>query len=66
MKFKTIIAIVFAILVVVFSLQNSAITPVEFLFWELNMSRVLVILGSFAIGVVVGILVSLKRPKLPK
>lgn len=66
MKFKTIMAIVFAIIVVLFSLQNSAVTQVEFLFWELSMSRVLVILGSFAIGVLVGILVSLKRPKLPK
>ena len=66
MKFKTIMAIVFAIIVVLFSLQNSAITQVEFLFWELSMSRVLVILGSFAIGVLVGILVSVKRPKLPK
>jgi len=64
MKFKTIMAIVFAILVVVFSLQNAEVTQVEFFFWELSMSRVLVILGSFAIGVLVGILVSLKRPKL--
>ncbi len=66
MKFKTIMAIVFAILVVVFSLQNSAVTQVEFFFWELSMSRVLVILGSFAIGVLVGILVSLKLPKSSK
>lgn len=65
MKFKTIMAIIFAIIVVIFSLQNAAVTQVEFLFWELSMSRVLVILGSFAIGVLVGILVSLKRPKLP-
>ncbi|NNJ88320.1 MAG: LapA family protein [Eudoraea sp.] len=56
-------AIVFAIIVVIFSLQNSEITQVVFLFWELSMSRVLVILGSFAIGVLVGILVSLKLPK---
>lgn len=66
MKFKTIMAIVFAILVVVFSLQNAAVTQVEFFFWELSMSRVLVILGSFAIGVLVGILVSLKIPKSSK
>jgi uncharacterized integral membrane protein len=65
MKFKTIMAIIFAIIVVIFSLQNAAVTQVKFLFWELSMSRVLVILGSFAIGVLVGILVSLKRPKLP-
>lgn len=63
MKFKTIFAIVFAILVVIFSLQNAEVTEVNFLFWKMSMSRVLVILGSFAIGVLVGILVSLKRPK---
>ncbi len=66
MKFKTIMAIIFAIIVVIFSLQNAAVTQVKFLFWELSMSRVLVILGSFAIGVLVGILVSLKRPRHTK
>jgi uncharacterized integral membrane protein len=66
MKFKTIMAIVFAIIVVIFSLQNAAVTQVKFLIWELSMSRVLIILGSFAIGVLVGILVSLKLPKPPK
>lgn len=66
MKIKTIMAIVFAVLVVIFSLQNAEVTVVNFLLWKLSMSRVLIILGSFAIGVIVGILVSLKRPKLPK
>ncbi len=66
MKFKTIMAIVFAVLVVIFSLQNAEVTEVDFLIWNISMSKVLIILGSFAIGVLVGILVSLKRPKLPK
>ena len=61
MKLKTIIAIIFAALVVVFSLQNAEVTDVEFLFWKLSISRVLIILGSFGIGVLVGILVSMKR-----
>lgn len=65
MKFKTILAILFAAIVVVFSLQNAAVTEVKFLIWKLSMSRVLIILGSFGLGVVVGILVSMKRKLLP-
>lgn len=61
MKFKTILAILFATIVVVFSLQNSEMTDVKFFMWKLSMSRVLLILGSFGIGVLVGILVSMKR-----
>lgn len=60
MKFKTILAVLSATLVLVFSLQNAMVTDVEFLFWKLSVSRVLIILGSFAFGVVVGFLVSMK------
>lgn len=66
MKLKTILAIVFATIIVVFSLQNSDMTEVEFLFWKLTTSRVLIILGSFSIGVIVGILVSMKRSLIRK
>jgi len=61
MKFKTILAILFAGVIVVFSLQNAEVTDVKFLFWKLSMSRVLIILGSFGVGVAVGILVSMKK-----
>ena len=61
MKFKTILAIVFAGVIVVFSLQNSDMTEVKFLFWKLSLSRVLIILGSFGVGVLVGILVSMRN-----
>ncbi|MGB5667805.1 MAG: LapA family protein [Maribacter sp.] len=61
MKFKTILAIIFAALIVVFSLQNSEVTDVNFFIWKISMSRVLVILGSFGLGVIVGILVSMKK-----
>jgi uncharacterized integral membrane protein len=63
MKFKTVMALIFAGLVVVFSLQNSAVTDIDFLIWKLSMSKVLVILGSFSIGVLVGLLVSIKKKK---
>ncbi len=61
MKFKTIVALVFITLIVIFSVQNIEVTDVIFLFWKLTISRVLVILGSFTIGIVVGILISMKK-----
>ncbi|MEY8021809.1 lipopolysaccharide assembly protein LapA domain-containing protein [Muriicola sp. SD30] len=61
MRFKTLIAIVFVTLIVIFSVQNSEVTNVNFLFWKLSMSRVLIVLGSFGIGILVGILVSITK-----
>lgn len=66
MKFKTVLALLFAAIIVIFSLQNAEITDVEFLFWKLSISRVLIILGSFAVGVIVGILVSIKKRTFSK
>lgn len=61
MKFKTIIVLLFIGLIVIFSLQNAEVIDVKFFLWKISMSRVLIILGSFAIGVLVGILLSMKR-----
>lgn len=66
MKFKTILALIFATIIVIFSLQNAEVTEVKFLVWKLSMSRVLIIMGSFAIGVLVGLLVSMKKRLIPK
>ena len=61
MKTKTVLALLFISLIIIFSLQNAEITDVKFLFWKLSVSRILVILGSFIIGILVGILVSIKK-----
>lgn len=61
MRFKTVMAILFAAVIIIFSLQNAEVTDVDFLFWKISMSKVLIILGSFGIGVLVGILVSIKK-----
>lgn len=61
MKFKTFIALLFIAVVVIFSLQNAEVTDVKFLTWKLSVSRVLIILGCFVLGVLVGILVSMKK-----
>lgn len=64
MKLKTALAIVFASLVIIFSLQNAEVTDVKFLFWKLSISRVLIILGSFVVGVLVGVLISMKKKRI--
>ena len=61
MKNKYITAIIAGSLIVVFSLQNTEITDVKFLFWKISISRVLIILGSFTIGILVGYLISRKK-----
>lgn len=43
------------ILVVLFTLQNTETVPISFLIWEFRISRVLMILLVFVIGVLVGI-----------
>jgi uncharacterized integral membrane protein len=43
------------ILVVLFTLQNTETVPISFLLWEFRISRVLMILMIFVIGVLVGI-----------
>lgn len=61
MKFRTIVGIIFAAIIVIFSLQNAEVIDVKFFVWKLSISRVLVILGSFGIGVLVGVLLSIKK-----
>jgi len=61
MKFRTFVSLFFVVIIVVFSLQNSEVIDVKFFIWKLSISRVLVILGSFVIGIVVGILMSMKK-----
>ncbi len=62
MSLKTVAAFFFAILIVIFSIQNSETTTVNVLFWEISMSRVLIILGSFGIGILVGLLAFIRNP----
>ena len=61
MKFRTLVGLFFAAIIVVFSLQNAEVIDVKFFFWKISISRVLVILGSFGIGLLVGILLSIKK-----
>lgn len=63
MRFKMVIAIVLAVLLVVFSLQNIEQVAVKFLTFKGEVPTVLLIIGTFAMGVIVGILASLRPNK---
>jgi len=52
-----IVALVIAIVAVIFALQNTMIITISFLAWEVPGSLSLVLLITLAIGVVIGLLV---------
>jgi uncharacterized integral membrane protein len=58
---KTIIFVILSVLILVFVIQNTQVVETRFLVWTISMSRSLLLLGTFIIGVIAGWLV--KRPK---
>lgn len=61
MKFKIISLSIIAILIATISIQNAEVVAIKFFTWEYQISRILLILISFAVGVLTGILVSIRR-----
>ncbi|MFL0353878.1 lipopolysaccharide assembly protein LapA domain-containing protein [Xanthomarina sp. GH4-25] len=61
MNFKTIIAIILILLIVTFTIQNTEVVTIKFLAFDISMSRVLVILGCFLLGLLSGVLLSYRR-----
>lgn len=51
--FLMAVALVFAIIVSIFAIQNSTVVPVQFFTWRFEASLVVVILGSALAGAVV-------------
>lgn len=58
---KFIISLILLVIVVLFVLQNTQVVEVQLLFWTVSMSRALMLLGTFLIGIIAGLL--LRRPK---
>ena len=54
-----IAALTIAILTVIFALQNTIPVLVTFMFWEVEGSLALVLMLTFALGVLVGLMVSI-------
>lgn len=64
-KFKLALSVVLIGLVMVFTLQNTAVVEVHFLLWTLSMSLVLLIFGLLVVGMLLGwLLCSLSRRHL--
>jgi putative membrane protein len=58
---KTIIFLILVALIVLFVLQNTQVVEARFLLWKVSMSRSLLLLGTFLIGIIAGWL--LRRPR---
>jgi uncharacterized integral membrane protein len=55
MRYVTVaLAICALVAIVIFSLQNLAAVDVSFLFWSASISKVLVIIGSYLLGMLSG------------
>jgi len=61
MDWKFVLALVFALIVAIFALQNAGAVDISFLTMELSISQALVILISAAFGALVVLLLSLIR-----
>ena len=57
--FVLIIVLLFAVMAVIFAVQNVEVVPISFLFWETGGSLALVLLLALVTGVVIGLLVTL-------
>lgn len=66
--------VVLVFLATIFVLQNTEVVEITFLFWRLELSRVILLLGAIALGAITGVLVGWelfgkrkkKEPQLPK
>jgi uncharacterized integral membrane protein len=66
MTLKGIIFVVGSLLLATFVVQNAQVVEVRFLFWHTEASRALVLVGTFAFGLIAGWLTGWLRKKEPK
>lgn len=53
-----LLILLIVILVVIFALQNAAVVPISYLFWDLEGSLALILLLALVIGAIIGLLVA--------
>ena len=63
MNWKLILVLILFILAVIFTIQNYEVVEINFLFWSFNMSRAIIIFSSILIGLVIGMVISLKKKR---
>lgn len=67
MKSKIVIIIVLAVLLIIFVLQNTEVVTIKFWFWDMSIPRALLLFVTFAIGLIIGLMVpSTRKSKEPE
>lgn len=57
MRMLIILAVVLALLVTIFAVQNIAPTAIQFLFWNVTGSLALILMVTFSVGILIGLLI---------
>ncbi len=60
-KFKTIVAILILLTIIIFTFQNIETVSISFLFWNVEVSRALLMLFCFLSGILVASLISFSK-----
>lgn len=61
MKLKIVVIIFLAVLLIIFVLQNTEVVPVKFWFWAISIPRALLLFVTFAVGLIIGLMVPTTR-----
>lgn len=61
MKPGTIITIILAVLIIIFTIQNTGPVTVRLYFWQLEIPGALLILICICIGIIIGVLIPGKK-----
>ena len=61
MKSKIVVIVVLAVLLIIFVLQNAEIVVVKFWFWDLSLPRALLLFVTFAVGLIIGLMIPASR-----
>ena len=66
MKSKIVIIIILAVLLIIFVLQNTETVIINFWFWDLSIPRALLLFVTFAVGLIIGLMVpSTQKSSVP-
>lgn len=57
MNFRNISVLILLALFVIVSLQNVEIIPVHFLFWKVDISKLLLLIITLVIGILIGMII---------
>jgi putative membrane protein len=66
MDWKTVSVVVLIVLFIIVTVQNTEVVSFSFLFWKITMSRIVMLLITFVIGIVAGyVLCTIRNRSLP-